>query len=307
LGSDSTRIERARALFGDTLLRAEVGEGDSGEYIRRMRVADRDNELSDSILVLLDTLSQAARGVVIERKLRHRKWFPVHGREQARMFWRQPSFSTLDVGFVSGGLKQGAAYTEVITAFVHPLRISMNVVLASSKNDSATQATDAAGTSVETVTRFLNGGGLVNVAVTYPLLQLPLSIGDEIQLVLLARPRFGGTLPALGATSRDSTLMYDAGLEIHASMNDPLGGAGLFFQARGGYAAGTGNFMQLMGVDPNDSGFRYATATVGVVFFDQFMITVGRLLAGPKPLTDVGWQLGLTLMRSSADGRTQPP
>jgi hypothetical protein len=301
---DTASLRRILALFEDTLILDRIGEGDSGEYVRRVKIADRAKPLNDDVEARLDSLSQAVRAVVIERKLRHRWWWPVHGREQARMYWRQPSLSTLDVGFVSGSSKQGAAFTEVISAFVHPIRVSLNVVLASSKSDSTTPSqgtTNAApNPSPETVTRFLNGGGLVNLSLTAPLLQLPPSISDELQVVVLAHPRFGGTLPALGVTARDSTLIYDAGIEIHTSLNDVQGGAGLFFQLRGGYAGGTGNFLPLIGVDPKKKVFGYATANAGVVFFEQFMITVGRPLAGPDALTDIGWQLGLTLMRRSA-------
>jgi hypothetical protein len=273
----------------------DVDEYETGELIRQLRLRERDPE----VVAQLDSLSRVARAVVIDRKLQTRHFFPVHSREQALVFWKQPGFSTLNIGFVAGTGGEGVAYTELASPFLHFVRISVNTVLAATEKEDAKTADvqDEPGPDEAAMMRFVNGGGLLNIAFSAPLYNRVFG-GDKATVMVLAHPRFGGTLPALGASERDSTLVYDAGAELHVVSVDAVGGAGLSVMMRGGLAGGSGNFGQLLGAERNN--FAYATLTAGLSLGNRYVINVGRTLMGPNALRSRGWQLGVTALRGPA-------
>lgn len=273
----------------------DVDEYETGELVRRLRVSERDPEIAAQ----LDTLAMVARAVVIQRKLRTRTIFPVRSREQALVFWRQPGFSTLNIGFVAGTGGQGVAYTELASPFLHFVRISVNTVLAATEEqaEASAAAQNDPGPDEAAMMRFVNGGGLVNIAFSTPLYHRSLA-ENKLSMMVLAHPRFGGTLPALGASERDSTLVYDAGAELHIVAVDQVGGVGMFMMVRSGVAGGSGRFGELLGAENNH--FAYTTLTAGLSLGNRYLINVGRTLQGPDALRDRGWQLGLTALRGPA-------
>jgi hypothetical protein len=247
---------------------------------------------------------------VIERKLKNRWRFPVRSREQATAFWRQPDFSTLNVGAVSGGAGGGASFTEIASPFLHAWRVSVNAVLAAEKkeettSETPTDASTAGATAAETppsdaaITRFVNGGGLVNLSFALPAAYVAVPNGALSAMVLMV-PRFGATVPAMGASQRDTTLMYDAGLEFHVKSVDLVDGFGVFLQTRSAWAGGTSRFGDLLGVEKGKDSFGYSTLSTGFSFAGRYLITASRTFAGPRSLRDLGWQVGFTAVRGPA-------
>ncbi|MEO7455244.1 MAG: hypothetical protein ABIY52_03225 [Gemmatimonadaceae bacterium] len=262
----------------------------------------------------LDTLGRAALANVIQTTLRSRHWLPARTHDEAMAFWKQSSNSSLNVGAVSGSGDKGATFTEITSRFLHPIRISINAVLAATK-DTAKSASIASGsgaqtskgalgsavakdsTSASTVTRFLNGGGLFNVAAALPWLHYGTSSGAA-DVVALVAARVGGTLPVLGATASDTTMLYDVGTELFFKSTDRIDGIGFFMQSRIAVAGGSKRFMTLIG-DAEKRQTAYQTVSVGLTIDDKYLITVSRTIAGPHSL-QTGWQIGTTLARSAA-------
>ena len=269
----------------------------------------------------LDTLGRAAIANVIQTKLRERQWFPARTHDQAMAFWKQSSNSSLNVGAVNGSGDKGTTFTEITSRFLHPIRISINAVLAATKDSARSAAAPASpvailasrlapatadsrdSTSASTVTRFLNGGGLFNVAAAFPWLHLGTSSGAA-DFVGLLSSRVGATLPMLGATAQDTTMLYDVGTELFFKSTDRIDGIGFFVQSRIAVAGGSRRFMTLIG-DANAKWTAYQTLSVGLTLDDKYLITVSRTLAGPHSL-QTGWQIGTTLARSAASPTTSP-
>lgn len=308
--NDQQVLPAFRALFsqrGSTRVDSvpEVSEFETGTLLATLRDSETDKTRS----AILDTISMAARAVVIERKLKNRWRFPVRSREHAKAFWRQPDFSTLNVGALSAGTKGGASFTEIASPFLHALRVSVNAVLATDKSDESTAeappAAAAAASAAEeepsktAITRFVNGGGLINLGFAYPAAYIAAPNG-ALSMMVLAVPRFGATIPALGASQRDTTLMYDAGLEFHVKSVDLTDGVGIFLQTRAAWAGGTSKFGSLLGVDNGKNNFGYSTLSTGFSFGGRYLITASRTLSGPRTLRDLGWQVGLTALRGPA-------
>jgi hypothetical protein len=282
----------------------EVSEYETGSLLESLREEEADRERAG----ILDTLSMVARAAVVERKLRARVFAPVGSREQAMAFWRQPGFSTLNVGAVSGTSRSGAAFTELASPFLHAVRVSVNAVLSAEKEEGAAEgpADGQAGaaqaeepTSESTINRFVNGGGLLNVAFAWPAAHFNVPNG-AFSAMVLAVPRFGATVPALGANQRDSTLLYDLGTEVHLKSVDMVDGVGVFFQTRLARAGGSGKFGELLGVERGRNHFEYATLSTGLFFGNRYLITASRTLLGPETLRELGWQVGVTAMRAPA-------
>ena len=247
----------------------------------------------------LDSLGRLARLVVIERKL-DRGWFPVHSTEQARVFWRQRGFSPLNVGALTGSGTAGAAYTELASPLLHAIRLSLNTVLATSENnddDSSGNGEANTGGDETELTRFLNGGGQVNVGAALPAYSFGTRNGAFSFLALLA-PRVGATVGALGAVESDRSAFIDPAVELHLGSSDASERVGFFAQLRSGYAAGGRDFGEALGLEGGDRAFAYANAAVGLVFADRYLLSAGRSIAGPKPLQRLGWQVGITVIRS---------
>jgi len=262
-------------------------------------------ETNAAIKSHLDSLELVARANTIRRDLRERHWFPVKSHDDATAFWRQPSASSLNIGAISGSGDQGATFTELTSRFLHAARLSFNTVIASTKDSSAASASSSkattkpdTATSSSTVSRFLNGGGLLNLAVAYPMVHFGEANGSADFLGVLA-PRFGATLPVLGASQRDTTLMYDAGSEFMFKSADFVDGVGVFIQSRIGVAGGSPKFMGLIGdADKHRTG--YQTVTGGISLDDRFLITLSRTVSGPHALQNTGWQIGVSLARSAS-------
>lgn len=251
---------------------------------------------------VLDSLRRSARAAAIHRKIADRILAPVHSREHALAYWRQPSFSTLNVGAVSGSNGRGAAFTELASPFMHTVRMSINTVIVSEKAKESGAAPASAPneeTSDAAVNRFLNGGGQLNVAFAWPALHAGLFRRGMLDAALLVTPRLGATLPALGASARDSTIVYDLGTELHLKTMDAVDGVGLFAQSRVAWAGGTGNFGELLGVGKGENRFWYSTLSAGFYIGGKYLITASRTLGGPRSLRALPWQVGVTMARSA--------
>lgn len=254
----------------------------------------------------LDSLERVAAANVIRRDLRLRHWFPARSDDEAAAFWRQPAAASLNIGAISGSNNEGATFTELTSRFLHVFRMSFNTVIASGKHSAAstvatnpsTAAKTDSGPSASTISRFLNGGGLLNIATAYPIVHYGRSSGAADLLAVVA-PRFGATLPVLGVSQRDTTLMYDLGTEVVFKSSDYSDGVGVFLQTRLGYAGGSPRFMRLIG----DAGVRrtgYQTVTGGVSLDGRFLIALSRTVAGPHSLQGTGWQIGVSLARGGS-------
>jgi hypothetical protein len=272
----------------------------------------------------LDTLSRIARLVVIERELATRHLAPVRGHEQAAVFWQQQGVSPLNLGSVSGGGNNGAAHTELASPLLHAIRVSLNAIVAGAKESSPSPASaiigaraagrlyaadDASGSppSSETaLTRFVDGGGLFNLALAWPAWHKGASNG-AIDGMLLVAPRISGTLPALGASARDSTLFVDGGVELHLRSTDIADGVGLFSQLRFSEAAGTKNFGDLMGVLGGKNHFAYIQFAAGFLLGGKYLVTAGRTLSGPRSLRNLAWQVGVTVIRGGQEVSAASP
>lgn len=250
----------------------------------------------------LDSLERVASANVVQRELRERSFRPVRSHDDAVEFWQQPSGSTLNIGAISGGNEQGATYTELGSRILHAFRFSFSAVIASGKDSTTSKVGDAtkedSSANGATISRFLNGGGLVNVGVAYPLAHLGTSNGSADFLGIFA-PRFGGTLPVLGASGRDTTLVYDLGTEFMFKSLDKLGGLGLYFQTRLGYAGGSPTFMRLIG-DGANRHTGYQTVTAGFTIDDRFIVSMSKTVSGPRSLQQTGWQVGVSLARGAS-------
>jgi hypothetical protein len=269
----------------------------------------REAEADNTKRARLDSLEQVASANVVQRELRERRIRPIRSHDDAVEFWQQPSGSTLNIGAISGGNNEGATYTELGSRILHAFRFSFSAVIASGKDSTSSKPGDAtkedSSANGATISRFLNGGGLLNVGVAYPLAHLGTSTGSADFLGIFA-PRFGGTLPVLGASGRDTTLVYDLGTEFMFKSLDKLGGLGLYFQTRLGYAGGSPTFMRLIG-DGENRHTGYQTVTAGFTVDDRFIISMSKTVSGPRSLQQTGWQVGVSLARgaSSPAGGTQ--
>jgi hypothetical protein len=273
----------------------ELTEDGVHQIVEPYREAETDNVKS----ARLDSLERVASANVVQRELRERRVRPIRSHDDAVEFWQQPSGSTLNLGAISGGGAQGATYTELGTRILHAFRFSFSAVIASGRDSIPSKAGDAtkedSSANGATISRFLNGGGLLNVGVAYPLAHLGTPNGSGDFLGIFA-PRFGGTLPVLGASARDTTLVYDVGTEFVFKSVDKLGGIGLYVQTRLAYAGGSPTFMRLIG-DADHRHTGYQTVTAGFTVDDRFIISMSKTVSGPRSLQQTGWQVGVSLSR----------
>jgi hypothetical protein len=260
---------------------------------------------------LLDSVAAAAEAAITEREIRTRIWAPVRSREAALSFWRQSRFSTLNIGAVSFD-NNGAAFSELAAPFLHAVRVSINAVVAAGGGDKTTDDGTTSGTGGEgqtgdeapagadppTVGRFVNGGGTLNVAFAFPLAHVGFP-RDAFDAMVLFAPRVGGTPKALGANTRDETLLIDSGVEFHVKSTDLTDGVGVFFQTRYAFAGGSGEFGDLVGLKGRHDSFDYLTASVGMILGGKYLVTASRVLEGPRTLRDLKWQVGITAMKSA--------
>ena len=308
----------------------ELGASPSQQDIQNIVSYYADVEQNAETKAELDSLEQVALANAIQRDLRDRRLVPVRSYDEAIAFWRQPSTSALNIGTISGAHDQGTTFTELSSWFLHAVRFSLSTVISTSKDSSGTGATGATGaattsksapgsvsraaeatptqaadtgTSSSTIDRFLNGGGLLNVAAAYPLVHT----GDDngaIDFIALFAPRVGFTVPALGVTARDTTLMFDSGAEFSLKSLDDLGGIGVFAQTRLAMAGGSPKFMTLIG-DPSHRKTGYQTISFGLSLDSKYLVTLNRTVSGPHTLM-TGWQIGVTMTRSPTLSSASP-
>ena len=265
------------------------------------------------MVAAMDTLTGAATAVIVRRKLLTRWLLPVRGREQAVTFWRQAGASPLNVGGISGSRKNGTVFTELSAPIVKALRMSVNVVLASEETEPETPATPAPSARIaatqavaaaradeepaqKNLQRFLNGGGLLNIGLAAPLVNL-LRDSDGNGALLLVTSRLAGNAPVLGATAdEDATLSVEFGTELHARLMDTESGAGVFARLGAAVAHGSSAYLRTIGIT-NGRPVGYATALLGFNFGTSYVVTVSKPIGGPKILRRSPVQVGLTLMR----------
>jgi hypothetical protein len=246
----------------------------------------------------LDTLARVARLVVIERKL-GRVVMPVLTTDQARVFWRQNGVSPLNMAGVTGGGTTGAAFTELASPLLHAVRLSLSTVFASSNETPAAPTTPPApapvtGDATE-LTRFLSGGGQLNVGGAWPILFGRTSTGS-IGGMLLFAPRLSGTLSALGATTEDANAFVDPAVELHVTSVDALEGVGFYAQVRTGHVVGGDGIKATFGT--TRSKFEYAHVAAGLLFGNKYLLAAGKPIRGPASLMEREWQVGVTVLRS---------
>ncbi len=300
--SDSGGCNVIDRMSGALRIRSEVTERETGALPTLMAEGR-----SEALRARLDSLGRVARLVVIERKLR-RGLVPVHSSEQARVFWRQRGLSPLNMGALTGNGSAGAAFTELAAPLLHAVRLSLNTVLSSSnktaeKSTASASRTGAAAAETETtgdeteLTRFLNGGGQLNIGASLPLLFTGRRDG-AISLMVLAAPRVGATVGALGAFNQDKSAFVDPAVEIHIGSTDAVEHVGFFTQTRSGYASGGSKFGEALGVGAK-SGFAYTNFAAGLIFGDRYLLTGGRTISGPAAMRNLGWQVGVTVIRGA--------
>lgn len=257
----------------------------------------RSSEANPMVAAFLHRTLINARAVLTEEEVRRRWLFPVRSREQATVFWRQEAFTLLGVGAVGASASGGTAYTELASPLLHAVRVSVSAIVAADEDetdsDDGDTAPDAPEANDAALSRFVTGGGLVNIGFALP--AFVFKVPDEkFTTMLLLAPRFGATLPALGATKTDTTLLYDAGVELHLHSRDAVDGVGVLLQIRSAYSGGTSRFGELLGVSNGKDHFGYSTLSAGFLFAGKYMITASRSVLGPRSLRDRGWQVGLT-------------
>jgi hypothetical protein len=201
--------------------------------------------------------------------------------------------------------EKGAAYTELASPILHAVRLSVNAVIAGGDDDEETDGAAAAAgdEEKETVNRFLTGGGVVNVSAAWPFVHMGKE-GHTLDFTGLLAPRFGGTLPALGSTARDTSVVGDFGIELHLKSVDIADGVGVFMQSRLSGVSGSRKFYELIG-EPKSSGFGYATFGAGLLLGGKYLVMAQRVLSGPRSLQEVGWQVSVTAIRSAVDPVTE--
>lgn len=274
----------------------------SESYVRVTVERYLDSEKDVERRARLDSLGRIALANVIQAKLRERHFVPVKTHDQALAFWKQSSSSTLNVGAIGGSGDLGTAFTELTSRFLHPVRLSINAVIAAAK-DSATNASTTPSTTSDTgksesaIARFLNGGGLINLAAAWPWVHVGSASGAG-DLIGLLSSRVGATLPVLGASARDTTLMYDAGADFFLKSADYADHIGVYVQSRAGFAGGSQRFMASIG-EPDRKHTWYQTVSLGLSLDEKYLITFSRTVSGPHSL-QTGWQIGTTLARSAA-------
>src|SRR5205814_4212915 len=116
----------------------------------------------------------------------------------------------LNAGMVGGNGKAGSATVEFLSTYFGPVRFGLGSVIA------AKDTTTSTGT--ETAQRLIAGGGTVVGALTFV---GPMAVWrNSTYIMLLANPRLGFDMPALGSTTSASTADYDLGGELRANLAD---------------------------------------------------------------------------------------
>jgi hypothetical protein len=114
--------------------------------------------------------------------------------------------------------------------------------------------------------------------------------------MVLAAPRLSTTVGALGALTNANSAFVDPALEIHIGSSDAIEHVGFFTQARSGYASGGAKFGEAFRLD-GKTGFAYTNFAAGFIFGGRYLLTGGRTLIGPASLRNMGWQVGVTVLR----------
>jgi hypothetical protein len=255
----------------------------------------------DLLRARLDSLGRTAELVVTERKT-ERLFFPVRTTEQGRVFWKQQGFAPLNLGALTGSKSAGAAFTELTSPLLHAFRLSLNTVIASKTEDEddvevPEDPDDGNGNETE-LTRFLNGGGQLNIAGAMPVFHFGRRSGSATVLMLFA-PRVGVTLGALGAVQTDETAFVDPAVEVHFASTEVTEKIGFFGQLRAGRAIGGDDFAENLGLPKSSRTFGYTNTAFGLMFGGRYLLSGGRTLDGPRAMRKLGWQVGVTLMRSA--------
>ena len=297
--SASRRPRHPDGPLKDHLLPPHVRERDPGRIMRSARELPW---LTPVEIGNIDDLTQLAVALVIFRKIEDRRgWFPVGDRAQAEIFWGQRGFAPLNVGAVAVNPSGGVAYTELAAPMLQSFRLSLSAVVTQGSVDSTFGLTGQALRDAQdrshraALQRFLTGGGLVNLAAAYPITHHGPHQAREIAVTSLFVPRLGFTAPKLGTGQDTSTLVFDPGFELHGKVLDLAGAVGVTGQLRYGVAIGTRGWGRTVGLAHDKTG--YATAGFGFVFASQYQLTFARPIAGPKPMRNPQWTVGLTAVR----------
>ena len=91
--------------------------------------------------------------------------------------------------------------------------------------------------------------------------------------------------------------MFDAGIELQLQSVDVDQGTGVFLQTRAAFAGGSGNFGDVLGLATDRRRFGYGGLSTGILLGGKYALTASRTLVGPRSLRDVGWQVGVTIIR----------
>jgi hypothetical protein len=264
----------------------------SNKQIRRI-FASIDPGDDSKLAAKIDSANAYSVTLASRRRVWTRGLFPVTSRDDAAAFWRQQSLSTLNWGGLSGGLSSGAAYSELVSPLLHAVRVSAYGVIAAAKDESSTNGANKAA-----LERFVNGGGLINLAISWPVLHVGEPEGGTYDVTLMAVPRVGAAIPVLGgAASPDTSSLIDLGAELHARTVDFFDGVGFFGQVRWGAAGGSTQFYDAIGLRNDPKPFDYSTAGIGLLLGNKVAVLVTTPLTGPKPIRDIGTRISVTAFK----------
>jgi hypothetical protein len=254
----------------------------------------QDLQRDAELVAKIDSASAYSLVLASRRRIWQRKLFPVTSREDAVAYWRQESVSTLNWGGISGGLSSGAVYSELVSPLLHAVRVSVYGVIAAAEDDGVSEE----GASQATLERFVNGGGLVNVAFTWPFLHVGEPSGGTFDFAAFLAPRVGASIPILGgAAAPDTSSVYDIGAELHGRTIDFFDGVGVFGQIRAGVAGGSTNFFEAMGLGDRRQAFTYSTGGLGLLLGNKVAVLVTTTIGGPKSVRDFGTRLSVTAFK----------
>lgn len=237
----------------------------------------------------------ASAGIALDKCAAHcQSWFPARdARTAAALFGDTTGFSLLNAGMVGGNGKAASATLEFASTYIGPVRLALGSVVANA---------DSAGH--DATQRLLAGGG---TAVAGFILAGPTAAWQKTNyIMLLAAPRIGFNMPALGGASDASSADYDAGIELRCHVVGSNGKLGLYAQVRTSLAGGLGEeFYKQIGL-ASHKGFSYTHLSAGfTVPVLNIAILWSKAVAGPRPVRAVtgdAGQIVVTVLRGRVGG-----
>jgi hypothetical protein len=197
-------------------------------------------------------------------------FFPVRNGEDARSFFDEKGFSTLEQVRLIGTTERGTLAAEMLSDFVGAFRLAFGAVIskAESEGDGDQSGNNASSDSrEETLDTLLAGGGNAYLALAWPFLHFG-SLEGPFRMVGYALPRYGIVLPALGSETDEILQNFDPALELHLQLRSDEDMFQFFLQGRVGYTFASEDLQGELGID--DDAFFLGQWTAG--------FTMGKIL-----------------------------